>query len=194
MAPGFHRQEGEEAPEFNHSMMTEELKERLTGIRVTATASIHARQRPEAHALSAGEPAEVADPRQSSQGLLSPAQRGSVGAVKGKEGSPTRGKASMLGAAAGIEQPPAAGAAGAAGGGDGVKIIDLFIYNGEPVVELRLPYLGPYVDEVVVVEARTTFSGRAKPQLFVERDAGLFAPYEVHPSRASCTRRCRRPP
>ena len=65
----------------------------------------------------------------------------------------------------------------------GVKVIDLFIYNGEPVVELRLPYLGPYVDEIVVVEGRTTFSGRAKPQLFVERDAGLFAPYKVHSSR-----------
>ena len=175
-----HGQEEDQAAEFDHSIMTEELKEHITGIKVTARASVRSRERPEAQALTAGEPARSSS-QQNSQGLLSQARQGSDGSFDRKQDAPAgRSNVDAGGqvALAQVEQPAAAGAAQAGGG---VKVIDLFIYNGEPIVELRLQYLSAHVDEVVVVESRTTFSGRAKPQLFVERDARLFRPYKACP-------------
>ncbi|CAL8462147.1 g1678 [Coccomyxa elongata] len=60
---------------------------------------------------------------------------------------------------------------------NGVRILDCFIYNGEMIAALRLEYLYDVVEEIIVVESRTTFSGNIKPQLFIERDAHLFRPY-----------------
>ena len=56
-------------------------------------------------------------------------------------------------------------------------IIDVFPYNGEPIVELRLKYLHPHVTEFVIVEARETHSGIPKTSLFIEKYADVFAPY-----------------
>jgi Glycosyltransferase family 17 len=59
------------------------------------------------------------------------------------------------------------------------QVLDVFCYNGEPVVERRLAYLAPKVDKFVVVEARQTHSGRPKPGgLFVERHADMFEKYD----------------
>lgn len=47
------------------------------------------------------------------------------------------------------------------------KIIDVFSYNGEEqLLDLRLNILKDVVDEFIVVEAPTTFSGRSKPLYF----------------------------
>jgi hypothetical protein len=43
-----------------------------------------------------------------------------------------------------------------------VRLVDLVMYNGEPVAELRLRLLSPYVDEFVFVEAAYTHSGVKK--------------------------------
>lgn len=57
-----------------------------------------------------------------------------------------------------------------------IAIIDTFMYNGEPIVELRLKYLYPYVTQFIIVEARKTHPGTDKP-LFHEMLAHVFAPY-----------------
>ncbi len=52
----------------------------------------------------------------------------------------------------------------------GIKIYDVFTYNGEAdVLELRLNILKDYVDQFVIVEAPTTFSGLKKPLYFEEQ-------------------------
>lgn len=56
-------------------------------------------------------------------------------------------------------------------------VVDVFPYNGEPIVARRLAYLDAVVDQFVVVEARTTFSGQTKPSLFVESHREVFEPY-----------------
>ena len=56
-------------------------------------------------------------------------------------------------------------------------VVDVFPYNGEPIVARRLAYLDAVVDQFVVVEARTTHSGLVKPSLFVESHREVFAPY-----------------
>ncbi|KAG5187732.1 glycosyl transferase [Tribonema minus] len=57
------------------------------------------------------------------------------------------------------------------------KIIDAILYNGEPSLQLRLELLGDVVDEFLVVEAATTFSGLAKPFLYTDRHASVLEPY-----------------
>lgn len=42
------------------------------------------------------------------------------------------------------------------------RIVDVTLYNGEPVLGLRLAYLAPYVDGFVIVEARETHAGAEK--------------------------------
>lgn len=45
-----------------------------------------------------------------------------------------------------------------------MKIIDCFTFNGEyDLLEIRLNILNDYVDEFIIVEAPTTFSGKPKP-------------------------------
>ena len=59
-----------------------------------------------------------------------------------------------------------------------VKIIDSFLYNGEPIVSFRLKLLDPIVDEFLVTECRYTHSGKEKPFLWCEKNAHVFAPYQ----------------
>lgn len=57
-------------------------------------------------------------------------------------------------------------------------LFDVFSYNGEPIVELRLKYLAPFVDQFVIVEARQTHSGKPKDELYIEKYGDVFAPYK----------------
>jgi beta-1,4-mannosyl-glycoprotein beta-1,4-N-acetylglucosaminyltransferase len=59
-----------------------------------------------------------------------------------------------------------------------VAVIDTFAFNGEPIVELRLKYLYPHVTEFVIVEARHTHTGKPKPELYCEKYAHIFFPYQ----------------
>ena len=56
-------------------------------------------------------------------------------------------------------------------------MVDVFTYNGEPIVERRLRYLNDAVDFFVIIEARYTYSGLRKPDLFVETNRAVFEPY-----------------
>ncbi|KAG5184090.1 glycosyl transferase [Tribonema minus] len=47
-----------------------------------------------------------------------------------------------------------------------MKVIDVFCYNGEPILELRLEYLQDVVDEFVLVESKYTFSGKVKDAFY----------------------------
>lgn len=46
-----------------------------------------------------------------------------------------------------------------------MTLIDVFLYNGEPIVEARLKYLDSIVDRFVVIESDQTFSGKPKAKL-----------------------------
>lgn len=51
-----------------------------------------------------------------------------------------------------------------------IKIYDIFTYNGEKeILEIRLNILYEYVDQFIIVEAPTTFSGIKKPMYFEEQ-------------------------
>lgn len=55
------------------------------------------------------------------------------------------------------------------------KVIDVFTYNGEAdLLEIRLNILNDLVDEFIIIEAPTTFSGNPKP-LYFENDVERFA-------------------
>ena len=56
-------------------------------------------------------------------------------------------------------------------------VVDVFMYNGEPIVAKRQEYLAPLVDKFVVIEARVTHSGAAKTKLYTEEHADIFAKY-----------------
>ena len=58
-----------------------------------------------------------------------------------------------------------------------VRVVDVFCYNGEPIVERRLRYLSDKVDCFVIIEARTTHSGIPKEHLFIDTHAEMFKPY-----------------
>lgn len=54
------------------------------------------------------------------------------------------------------------------------QIIDVFTYNGEAdLLEIRLNVLNDYVDQFIIVEAPTTFSGQPKP-LYYEQQKDRF--------------------
>lgn len=55
------------------------------------------------------------------------------------------------------------------------RIIDCFLYNGEPILELRLECLGPHVDRFVIVESALTFKGDPKAPRFRRELAGPWA-------------------
>lgn len=58
-----------------------------------------------------------------------------------------------------------------------IKIYDIFTYNGEAdILEIRLNILNNKVDQFVIIEAPTTFSGLKKPLYFQEQKE-RFAPY-----------------
>lgn len=51
-----------------------------------------------------------------------------------------------------------------------IKIYDIFTYNGEAdILEIRLNILNDSVDQFIIVEAPTTFSGKDKPLYFQEQ-------------------------
>ena len=55
--------------------------------------------------------------------------------------------------------------------------LDSTMFNGEPVVKLRLQYLFPYVDTFYICEQRYTHQGQRKEQLYIEQYKDWFAPY-----------------
>lgn len=59
-----------------------------------------------------------------------------------------------------------------------IKIIDSFLYNGEPIVPFRLKLLDPIVDEFIITECRFTHSGKLKPFLWCEQNAKAFEAYK----------------
>ena len=58
-----------------------------------------------------------------------------------------------------------------------VLLIDSFLFNGEPIVKLRLEYLYNYVDYFYIVESIYTFSGNKKEYYYVDTCANWFSPY-----------------
>ena len=57
-----------------------------------------------------------------------------------------------------------------------VSIVDVFCYNGDPIVENRLKYLDPHIDKFVIIESWHTFSGNKKDELF-HKNHEVFKPY-----------------
>jgi hypothetical protein len=58
-----------------------------------------------------------------------------------------------------------------------IKVCDVFTYNGEKdVLEIRLNILNKVVDQFIIVEAPTTFSGKKKP-LYFESQKDQFAEF-----------------
>jgi beta-1,4-mannosyl-glycoprotein beta-1,4-N-acetylglucosaminyltransferase len=64
-----------------------------------------------------------------------------------------------------------------------VKIIDTILYNGEPILELRLKLLYDLVDEFVIVEARTTHSGVRKDELYIDKHAARLLEFDAKLTR-----------
>ena len=58
-------------------------------------------------------------------------------------------------------------------------VIDCFLYNGEPIVKLRLAYLAPHVDYFVITEARYSFTNVCKSELFYNKYSTIFEPYRA---------------
>jgi len=58
-----------------------------------------------------------------------------------------------------------------------IPIIDTFLYNGEPIISLRLKLLYPYVKEFVIIESWYTYSGDRKPFLYIDKNKEIFEPY-----------------
>jgi hypothetical protein len=59
-----------------------------------------------------------------------------------------------------------------------VRVIDVFCYNGEPIVAHRLHTLSPMVYHFYIVESRQTLDGKSKPELFRDIHSQLFEPYK----------------
>lgn len=58
-----------------------------------------------------------------------------------------------------------------------MAIIDIFTYNGEvDLLEIRLSILSEHVDQFIIVEAPSTFSGKEKP-LYFEMQKERFKPF-----------------
>ena len=58
-----------------------------------------------------------------------------------------------------------------------VLFIDSFLFNGEPLVKLRLEYLYNYVDYFYIVESLYTFTGREKESFYIDEYKSWFEPY-----------------
>lgn len=58
-----------------------------------------------------------------------------------------------------------------------VSVVDVFCYNGDPIVVNRMKYLDAHVDTFVIVESWYTFSGTKKDELFIHRNHDIFKPY-----------------
>lgn len=57
-----------------------------------------------------------------------------------------------------------------------VKVIDVTMYNGEPIALLRYYYLKDFVDYFFIVESLESFSGKKKTVFAIEENARYFAP------------------
>jgi beta-1,4-mannosyl-glycoprotein beta-1,4-N-acetylglucosaminyltransferase len=55
-------------------------------------------------------------------------------------------------------------------------IIDCILYNGEPIIELRLEYLYNYIDIFLIIESAYTFDGQKK-EYFFEKYSSIFDKY-----------------
>ena len=58
-----------------------------------------------------------------------------------------------------------------------IRLIDVFPYNGDPIVEMRLSEVYPFVDEIIVIEMLQTFTGIQKDAFFIDAHAHVFDPY-----------------
>jgi len=59
-----------------------------------------------------------------------------------------------------------------------MAVIDIFTFNGEyDILEIRLNILGDYVDQFIIIEAPTTFSGLPKP-LYYEQGKERYKRWE----------------
>jgi beta-1,4-mannosyl-glycoprotein beta-1,4-N-acetylglucosaminyltransferase len=58
-----------------------------------------------------------------------------------------------------------------------VLFIDSFLFNGEPIVKLRLEYLYNYVDFFYIVESLYTFTGNEKDSYYIDTYKSWFEPY-----------------
>ena len=57
-------------------------------------------------------------------------------------------------------------------------VLDAFMYNGEPIVEMRLELLYPYVDRFIITESIYTHSGEPKDDLYFRKNfETVFKPY-----------------
>lgn len=59
-----------------------------------------------------------------------------------------------------------------------VRVIDSFLYNGEPIVAFRLKLLDPVVDEFIITECKYTHSGKEKPFWWCDKNKHVFEPYK----------------
>jgi hypothetical protein len=57
------------------------------------------------------------------------------------------------------------------------KIYDTFSYNGEEIAVFRVKYLYDTIDTFIIIEARETYSGIKKTELYFEKNKALFEPY-----------------
>lgn len=60
-----------------------------------------------------------------------------------------------------------------------IRVIDSFMFNGEPIVKLRLKLLDPYVTEFIIVESKITHSGKVKSFFWCDKYAEWFEPYKA---------------
>jgi hypothetical protein len=44
--------------------------------------------------------------------------------------------------------------------------LDIILFNGEPIIKLRIPYLYDTVDYFVIIESKETHSGIIKEELY----------------------------
>ena len=58
-----------------------------------------------------------------------------------------------------------------------MKWIDTTMFNGEPIIKLRLEYLFNAVDTFYICEQRFTHQGAKKDELFIEKYKSWFEPY-----------------
>ena len=58
-----------------------------------------------------------------------------------------------------------------------VLLIDSFLFNGEPIVKLRLEYLYTYIDYFYIVESLYTFTGDKKHSYYIDEYKSWFEPY-----------------
>ena len=59
-----------------------------------------------------------------------------------------------------------------------VMVVDSIMYNGEPIVPVRLATLNDVVDRFYIIEGTMSFSGAKKEALFKDLNSDVFEPYK----------------